>query len=174
LDKKILGIVIGAVGGVIATGIGVYAYMLQSQMQPYTDSQTYPGSPTYTEPAPSQPYSQQIVQDSIRIEPSYYYYYTFSTPNAMNIRLIGTVGVTGGVVPQILVYVMDSAQCPPASGNNFNIKGCNSYYISSYYQDGGTVDIYLPSSRTFYLAFENDAVLGESKTVDASFRLESQ
>jgi hypothetical protein len=167
LDKKILAIVIGAVGGVIATGIGVYAYMLQSQMQPYTDSQTY------TEPAPSQPYTQQIVQDSLRIEAGYYYY-TFSTPNAMNIRLIGTVGITGGVVPQILVHVMDSAQCPPASANNFNIRGCNSYYISNYYGDGGAVDIYLPSSRTFYLAFENDAVLGESKTVDASFRLESQ
>ncbi len=90
----------------------------------------------------------------------------------MNVRLVGTVSGTGGIVPHILIYVVDTTQCAPSG--QFNFQECKSYYVNRYYTDGSTVDIYLPAGTSFYLAFSNDAVLGERKIVDASFTLESQ
>lgn len=69
---------------------------------------------------------------------------------------------------------MDASQCAPPTGGQFNLQGCNSYYVNGYYDDGSSVDIYLPAGATFYLAFSNDAVLGERKIVDPSFTLESE
>ncbi|HZC49532.1 MAG TPA: hypothetical protein VE244_10785 [Nitrososphaeraceae archaeon] len=66
----------------------------------------------------------------------------------------------------------EADRCAPPSGNALQFGLCNSYYIKRYYGDGDTVSIYLPAGRTFYLAFHNDAVLGERKIVDASFYLE--
>jgi hypothetical protein len=111
-------------------------------------------------------YSKAIVEKSIRLSAGDGIYYEFSSPhNAVNVRLTGSVDIVGGIIPQILVYLVEEDRCAPPSGNAFNPRACNSYYIKGYYGDGDTVSLYLPAGRTFYLAFHNDAVLGERKIV---------
>ena len=57
--------------------------------------------------------SEPVAQDNISLLAGEYQYFTFSTPpGAVNAQLSGSVGVAGGVVPRILVYVMDESQCP--------------------------------------------------------------
>jgi hypothetical protein len=115
-------------------------------------------------------YRETIVEKSIRLSAGDGITYQFSSPyNAVNVRLTGSVDIVGGIIPQILVYLVEADRCAPPSGNALL---CNSYYIKGYYGDGDTVSLYLPAGRTFYLAFYNTAILGERKIVDASFYLE--
>jgi hypothetical protein len=118
--------------------------------------------------------SEPVAQDNINLLAGEYQYYEFSTPpGAVNAQVAGSVGVAGGVVPRILVYVMDASQCPPAGGTSFNFEGCNSYFVNQYLNDGGFISEFLPAGSSFYLLFYNDALLGERKVVSPSISTSS-
>lgn len=173
ISKKTIWIIIGAVVGTIGVGVLLYSFSTGFfQAQQYTETTESYYQPT---PAPAQPYKEVIVQDSITLEGGQGRYYEFSTPNAVDVRLSGTIGVTGGIIEHVAVYLMDVNQCAPPSGSYLDFTSCNSYYINrEYYTDGSSVNMYLPSGGTFYLAFLNDAVLGESKIIEASFNVEAR
>jgi hypothetical protein len=112
-----------------------------------------------TEPTAAQEEEEEYIGPGrIDIDAGEYIYYEFpalNIPEISSIYFYGTVGVTGGIIPNILVQLYDSET--------------GQMYINrlTTYDDFG---VYLPMGREYILRFENTALLaGETKHVNAEF-----
>ena len=109
---------------------------------------------------------QTIANEIVDLQGNYYRWISFQIPpDATEAILTGTYEVHGGLINQIAFYVLDANGCQV---ENFHSSSCRT--LLTEVKSLGSVNLSLPPG-SYYLLFDNPALLGESKQTRALFQL---
>jgi hypothetical protein len=109
---------------------------------------------------------QTITDEIVDLQGNYYRWIPFQIPpDATDAILTGSYEVHGGLINQIDFYILDADGCQV---ENFHSSSCRA--LLREVKSLGNVNLSLPPG-SYYLLFDNPAILGESKQTKALFQL---
>jgi hypothetical protein len=150
-----------AIAAIVIIIIFIIGISIGSAMKSQNSGGTYSGPSYVTQ-------TVTVFSGSAAVNPGSYYYISFNVPpNAVNVRLSGSLTAAGGIGNDVRVYVFDRTDF---------INWQNGHSASAYYSTGQetafNINVELPNGAgTYYVVFDNTFSIFFSKTVTGTITL---